>query len=139
MSAQHLPIKVSYSEARAQLCWCTVQLLSKSYTSLGWRAAHLKHAEHLGQGLGIGVDGGQEHEEVVRGGVREHLQVIGRVLVMRGHVQRHHLLQERLGRLVVAEQGVPIHVEREHAFKSQGSKTLFRAVATPPSYCDRGA
>ena len=48
---------------------------------------------------------------MVRRGVCQHQQIVWRVLVVRCHVQRHHLLQCNLGYLVSREEGVSFHVE----------------------------
>mmetsp|Transcript_4402 Transcript_4402/g.7494 ORF Transcript_4402/g.7494 Transcript_4402/m.7494 type:complete len:595 (-) Transcript_4402:853-2637(-) len=72
---------------------------------------HLNDAENLGELVGGLVDGCEEHKEAVGGRVAHQLQVVGRVLVVRGHVQRHHALKEELGGLVVGEQGVAIDGE----------------------------
>ena len=42
--------------------------------------------------------------------VRHHLEVVGCVLVVRGHEQRYNALQEGLGGSVVAEEGVAVDV-----------------------------
>eukprot|EP00128_Syssomonas_multiformis_P002267 Colp12_sorted_trinity150504_noHs@15704 len=84
---------------------------------------HLHHAQHIGQhgaggGLGrcgsrgSGFLGAQQHKQAVRGGVGEHLQVVGGVLVVRRGVEGPHALQQRLSEGVVGEQGVSVdHVQ----------------------------
>lgn len=62
------------------------------------------------KGALVVLEGREEDEEMVCGSVGHELQVVGRVLVVRSHVERHHPLQEHLGRRVVREQGVPVDV-----------------------------
>ena len=72
--------------------------------------ADLDDAEHFWQDAGVRVCGAEQAEQVVGGGVRHHLQVVGGVLVVRRDVKRHDTLEEGLRGLVVAEQGVPVDV-----------------------------
>ena len=62
---------------------------------------HLEDAEDLGQRGRVRGQRSQQTEEVVRGRVRQQLEVIGGVLVVAGHEQRHHSLQEGLAGRVV--------------------------------------
>eukprot|EP00754_Rhynchopus_humris_P048103 Rhum_TRINITY_DN7579_c0_g1::Rhum_TRINITY_DN7579_c0_g1_i1::g.23620::m.23620 len=75
----------------------------------------------LGAHLDDGVDVGhaalralrvEQGEQVVRRCVGQQLKVVGLVLVVGGDVQGNHALQKRLGRRVVREQRVPLHVEQ---------------------------
>ena len=43
-------------------------------------------------------------------GIRQELQIVGRILVVRRHIQGHHALQKVLGGLVVRKQRVPLDV-----------------------------
>lgn len=72
----------------------------------------LQHHKRLRQRALVVLYRGQEHKQVVRGRVREQLQVVRLVLIMARHVQRHHALQEHLARRVEAEQRVARHVEQ---------------------------
>ncbi len=41
----------------------------------------------------FGGDGAEQNEQVVGGGVRQHLQIVGRILVVRRHHQGHYALR----------------------------------------------
>ena len=71
----------------------------------------LQHDEWFGEVRLVGGEGREEHEEVVRGRVGEQLEVVRLVLVVRRDVERHHALQEDLGRGVEAEERVARDVE----------------------------
>jgi hypothetical protein len=47
---------------------------------------------------------------VVCGRVGHELEVVGRVLVVAGHVERHHPLEKQLARFVVGEESVTVHI-----------------------------
>jgi hypothetical protein len=47
---------------------------------------------------------------VVRRRIREHLQVVGAVLVVAGHEERHEAVEEFLAGRVVGEERVPVDV-----------------------------
>lgn len=44
-------------------------------------------------------------------GVRQQLKIVGLVLVMRGDIQCHYPLQEKLRSRVVAEQRISVHIK----------------------------
>ena len=50
----------------------------------------LQPPTYLRQGRGGGGDGSEQAEEMVGRSVGQHLQVVGRVLVVAGDKQRHH-------------------------------------------------
>ena len=56
--------------------------------------------------------------------IGEHLQVVGAVLVVAGHEQRHHPVEELLAGRVVGEQRVPVDVV-EGAVLGQGCPTTY--------------
>ncbi len=63
------------------------------------------------------ADWRHEHEEMMRGRIGQHLQVVRTVLVVRGHVDRHHALEKRLGGAVEGEERVAVHVEPQAGMK----------------------
>lgn len=44
------------------------------------------------------------------GRIGHELEVVGRVLVVAGDIERHHPLEKELARLVVGEESVTVHV-----------------------------
>lgn len=70
---------------------------------------NLNHAQGLREpALG---DGSGKHKQLVSRRVAHELQVVGRVLVVTGDVQRHHLLQELFGHGVEREEGIAVNME----------------------------
>jgi hypothetical protein len=61
--------------------------------------ADLDDSQDVWQRVDSLIKGAQQHKKVVRRRIRHHEQVVGGVAVVRCHKQRHHALQEGLGRL----------------------------------------
>ncbi|CRK36922.1 hypothetical protein BN1708_007250 [Verticillium longisporum] len=72
---------------------------------------HLDDTQGLRKALVFLRNGRHEDVELVRRGVAHQLQIVGRVLVVAGDVQRDHLLQELFGNGVEGEEGIAVDLE----------------------------
>ena len=71
---------------------------------------NLKNTEYVREGGGGGEDGRNQSKHVVCRSVREQLQVIWSVLVMRRDEERHEVMEKHFAGLVVGEQRVSVHM-----------------------------
>ena len=78
---------------------------------------------HLRQAGGGGGERAQQAEDVVGRGVREHLEIVGRGLVVRGHEERHDAVEELLAGGMVREQRVPVDVVQRAVLRQGGPAT----------------
>ncbi|EEQ41504.1 hypothetical protein CLUG_05633 [Clavispora lusitaniae ATCC 42720] len=83
------------------------------------------HAERVGNAAVASLSRRQEHVESVRRRVAHQSEVVGRVLVVRRHVERHHAVQKRLRHRVVREQRVSVHTEERALVRVRCSSRSF--------------